>query len=172
MKQKPRRRPRDYVKPYDVRWMIRRDMPQVLAIEQKSFDIHWTEEDFVNCLRQRNCIGMVAEIELAVVGYMIYQLEKDSLYVLNFAVAPKWRRHRVGESMFATLVKKLSQQRRHTIRLEVRESNIGAQQFYRAMGMRAVKVLREHYIDVGEDAYQFKLTIKPPDEQGELAAIT
>ena len=44
-----------------IRWMIRRDMPEVLDIEQQSFEFAWTEEDFLCCLRQRNCIGMVAE---------------------------------------------------------------------------------------------------------------
>ena len=43
-----------------IRWMIRRDMPEVLQTEQESFEHSWTEEDFLRCLRQRNCIGMVA----------------------------------------------------------------------------------------------------------------
>jgi len=44
-----------------IRWMIRRDMPEVLEIEDRSFEFSWSEEDFIRCLRQRNCIGMVAE---------------------------------------------------------------------------------------------------------------
>ena len=44
-----------------IRWMIRRDMPEVLSIENESFEFPWSEEDFIRCLRQRNCIGMVAE---------------------------------------------------------------------------------------------------------------
>jgi len=43
-----------------IRWMIRRDMQEVLQAEQQCFDQSWTEEDFLRCLRQRNCIGMVA----------------------------------------------------------------------------------------------------------------
>ena len=57
-----------------IRWMIRRDMPEVLEIEQSSFEFPWTEEDFIRCLRQRNCIGMVAEYDEKVVGFMIYEL--------------------------------------------------------------------------------------------------
>ena len=30
-----------------IRWMIRRDMPEVLQIEQERFDYSWTEEDFL-----------------------------------------------------------------------------------------------------------------------------
>ena len=74
-----------------IRWMIRRDMPEVLRIENDSFEFNWTEEDFLACLRQRNCIGMVAEYDGRVVGFMIYELHKTRLHILNFAVAPGFR---------------------------------------------------------------------------------
>ena len=50
-----------------IRWMIRRDMSEVLEIEKSSFEFPWSEEDFIRCLRQRNCIGMVAEFDDRVV---------------------------------------------------------------------------------------------------------
>ena len=77
-----------------IRWMIRRDMPEVLQTEQESFEFAWTEEDFLRCLRQRNCIGMVAEQGEKVVGFMIYELHKAKLHILNFAVHPSYRRQR------------------------------------------------------------------------------
>src|SRR5438128_2368971 len=79
-----------------IRWMIRRDMPEVLQSEQLSFEFAWNEEDFLHCLRQRNCIGMVAEQAEKVVGFMIYELHKNKLHILNFAVNPAWRRMGVG----------------------------------------------------------------------------
>src|SRR5262252_9584455 len=82
-----------------IRWMIRRDMPEVLRIENDSFEFNWTEEDFLACLRQRNCIGMVAEHEGQVVGFMIYELHKTRLHILNFAVGPNFRRLGIGAQM-------------------------------------------------------------------------
>ena len=70
-----------------IRWLIRRDMPEVLEIERASFEHAWTEEDFLCCLRQRNCIGMVAEHDHEIVGFMIYELHKAKLRILNFADA-------------------------------------------------------------------------------------
>ncbi len=69
-----------------IRWMIRRDMAEVLEIESEGFEFPWREEDFIRCLRQRNCIGMVAEHAERVVGFMIYELHKTRLHLLNFAV--------------------------------------------------------------------------------------
>ncbi len=41
-----------------IRWAIERDMPEIVQIEQESFDAPWTRDDFLRCLRQRDCIGM------------------------------------------------------------------------------------------------------------------
>lgn len=136
-----------------IRWMIRRDMPEVLAIEQTSYEYPWCEEEFLRVLRQRNCIGMVAEYGDRVVGFMIYELHKAKLQVLNFAVTPEFRRQGVGHQMVAKLVGKLSNQRRTRIVLNCRETLLDAQLFFRIEGFRATQVMREHFEDTGEDAY-------------------
>src|SRR5262245_37462914 len=139
-----------------IRWMIRRDMPEVLAIEHASFDYPWCEEEFLRVLRQRNCIGMVAEYGERVVGFMIYELHKSKLQVLNFAVSPEFRRMGVGHQMVAKLVGKLSSHRRTRISMFVRESCLQAQLFFRVEGFRAIEVVREHFEDTGEDAYHMQ----------------
>ncbi len=136
-----------------IRWMIRRDMAEVLQAEQLSFEYAWTEEDFLRCLRQRNCIGMVAEHGEKVVGFMIYELHKNKLHILNFAVHPAWRRMGVGGQMVAKLISKLSSHRRTRITLEVRETNLAAQLFFHRQDFKAVRVLRTFYEDSGEDAF-------------------
>ncbi len=136
-----------------IRWMIRRDMPEVLQAEQLSFEHAWTEEDFLRCLRQRNCIGMVAEQGERVVGFMIYELHKARLHILNFAVHPRFRRGAIGGQMVSKLIGKLSSHRRTRITLEVRETNLQAQLFFKAQNFRGTRVLRNFYEDSGEDAY-------------------
>jgi ribosomal-protein-alanine N-acetyltransferase len=136
-----------------IRWMIRRDMDDALDIENESFEFPWSADDFTRCLRQRNCIGMVAEHDDRIVGFMVYELHKTRLHVLNFAVARDFRRLGVGTQMLQKLVGKLSQQRRSRILLEVRETNLPAQLFFRRCGFRAVSVLRDFYEDTTEDAY-------------------
>ncbi len=136
-----------------IRWMIRRDMSAVLAIENASFAFPWSEEEFLRCLRQRNCIGQVAEKDDLVMGFMIYELHKYRLHVLNFAVDPTCRRSSIGRCMVKDIVRILSHGRRNRIMLEVRETNVEAQQFFKQMGFCATTVLREFYEDTAEDAY-------------------
>jgi len=136
-----------------IRWMIRRDMREVLDIERTSFEFPWLEEDFIRCLRQRNCIGMAAEHGDKVVGFMIYELHKSRLHILNFAVSDRARHRGVGQQMIDKLISKLSSQRRTRITLEVRETNLIAQLFFKATGFWATSVLRSYYEDSPEDAY-------------------
>jgi len=151
-----------------IRWMIRRDMPEVLDIENRSFEFAWTEEDFIRCLRQRNCIGMVAEHDERVVGFMIYELHKNRLHILNFAVHPEFRRRGVARGMIRKLIGKLSPQRRNRILLEIRETNLAAQLFFREVGFRAISVLREFYEDTPEDAYLMQYRYRPSDVELEF----
>ena len=147
-----------------IRWMIRRDMPEVLGIEAESFEFPWLEDDFIRCLRQRNCIGMVAEVDDRVVGFMIYELHKARIHVLNFAVVEDYRRRGVGSQMLAKLSAKLSLQRRCRIVLEVRETNLDAQLFFRENGFRAVSVLHDYYADTPEDAYLMQFRYRPEQQ--------
>ena len=148
-----------------IRWMIRRDMPEVLEIENQGFEFPWSEEDFIRCLRQRNCIGMVAEFEERVVGFMIYELHKTRLHILNFAVHSDSRRQGIGTAMVNKLTSKLSHQRRNRILLEVRETNLEAQLFFRDSGFRAVSVLRDFYDDTTEDAYLMQYRYQHEDAE-------
>lgn len=138
---------------YHVRWMIRRDMPEVLLIERCSTLHPWTEEDFLRCLRRRNCIGMVAEQGEQVVGFMIYELWRKKLALLNFAVHPEFWRRGVGSRLIRKLASKLFSHRRTHIQVDVRETNLAVQLFLQRQGFQAVGIARALFEDSGEDAY-------------------
>jgi ribosomal-protein-alanine N-acetyltransferase len=101
---------------------------------------------------------------------MIYELHKTKLHILNFAVHPAYRRAGVGGQMVAKLISKLSSHRRVRITLEVRETNLVAQLFFRSQGFRAMRVLRSFYEDSGEDAFllHYQLADEPCEETEEM----
>jgi ribosomal-protein-alanine N-acetyltransferase len=151
-----------------IRWMIRRDMPEVLVIEHGSFEYPWCEEEFLRVLRQRNCIGMVAEVGERIVGFMIYELHRSKIQLLDFAIHPDYRRSGVGRQMIVKLVSKLSTQRRNRIGLFVRETNLAAQFFFRVVGFRAIEVVREHFPDSGEDGYAMVYHLEESDIESSM----
>jgi ribosomal-protein-alanine N-acetyltransferase len=63
------RQPNPILRPH-IRWMIRRDLPEVLRIENAAFPFPWSESDFLRCLRQRNTIGMSVEYDDRFVGFL------------------------------------------------------------------------------------------------------
>ena len=69
-------------------------------------------------------------------------------------------RQGIGTALVDKLVSKLSPHRRNRIVLEVRETNLEAQLFFKSLGFRAISVLRDYYDDTVEDAYlmQFRYT--------------
>jgi ribosomal-protein-alanine N-acetyltransferase len=144
--------PREYV---EIRWMNGRDLPEVTAIEYASFPSWWSEDDFRQVMRQRNCIGMVAVAGFDVVGYMVYELHKKRLHLINLAVHPDWRGCGVGTLLVDRLKSKLSADRfsRRKIMLEIRERNLPGQLFFRSQGFRAITVFSDFYVDSDEDAY-------------------
>jgi len=136
-----------------IRWMIQRDMPEVLAIEDLCFEHAWSEETFVNYLRQRNTIGMVAEYKEKTVGFMVYELYKTRLHLANLAVLPGRWMEGIGRQMVNRLIDKLSPHRRARITTLIRETNLPAQLFFKRCGFEATDVLKNYYAETDEDAY-------------------
>jgi [ribosomal protein S18]-alanine N-acetyltransferase len=144
-----------------IRWLIRRDHPEVLAIENANFDYPNSEEQLLTFLRQRNAIGMVAEYGERIVGFMLYSLQRTQIAVEDFAVCPTWTRRTVGTQMINKLKGKLSSERRNRIKFQVRETNIAAQLFLKSQGFRATDVVRGHFEDSGESMYLMQYFLDP-----------
>jgi ribosomal-protein-alanine N-acetyltransferase len=137
--------------------MIKSDLNAVCRIESDSFDNPWCADDFVHCLRKRNVIGVVAEIDGQVVGYTLYAMHRRRFDLINIAVAKSHLRCYVGTAMIDKLIAKTFNSNRPTITVKVRESNLTAQLFFRRLGFVAVSTIRGAYVDSDEDAYLLRL---------------
>jgi ribosomal-protein-alanine N-acetyltransferase len=154
---------------------LRRDLGDVLRIERESFAHPWSAADWIGELRVRRTIGIVADASglwlgeqcpldpqsaQAVVGFMVYRAEPLHVEIVNFAVAPQYRRRGVGRAMAKMLRLKLSQQGRREILVPVSEHNLDGQLFWRALGYRAVDIWPAWFDDgppEPADAYVFRL---------------
>jgi len=142
----------------DIRFLIRRDMPEVLEIEQQ-FSDPWTEDDFTASLMIRNVIGVVAEAKGLVLGYMIYELHKREFRVVSIAVYPQMHRLGIATQLIDKLAGKLNENAREKILLTVRESNLAGQLFFKRMGFRCVAITHGDYDDTNDAAYHFEYLI-------------
>ena len=129
-----------------IRWMIRRDMEQVLAIEREAFASPWTLQDFFHQFKHRDAVGMVASDSPRapgkVYGFMIYRPLKTRLRIVNFAVAKQHRRRGVGRAMAELLASKLDQEHRTQILLDEREASHESHLFWRSVGFKTIAARR------------------------------
>ena len=139
-----------------IRWMVRKDLDIVSEIEKECFEFPWTGNDFVAAMRQRNCIGRVAECDSQIVGYVIYVMNQDNIEITNLGVKKKLRHKGVGTQMVSQLIGKLDLQRRPKLILTVRESNVVAQCFFRDVaqpGFRVVKIESDLWVNADEGSW-------------------
>lgn len=139
-------------------------LAEVLQIESASFDSPWEKQKFIEQLRNPNCKGVVAKYQDCIVGFMIYELYKTRIHLLSFAVDPIYRRMGVGTQMIVSLVSDLTLSRRNRIILEVRETNLPAQLFFRSCEFRYITTLRNHFPEIGEDAYLMQYKVEHPSK--------
>jgi len=141
--------------PYS-RWMIRRDLAEVLDIEQLSFPFPWSEEDLIKAVRQQmGTVPKVLELNDRVIGYCFYELSKNSLEIINLAIHPDFRRKGNATIFINKIKEKLSPDRRNLIKCRVADYNLEAQLFWCAMGFKAIKVEKNFYKQENVDAYLF-----------------
>ena len=149
-----------------LRWMIKRDLDEVCAIERLCYRHPWTKKDFLQRLKARNCVGMVWEDDIEEVhGFVIYELGAGVLEITNIAVRYAMQGTGIGRALVSRLTDKLTPDRLKGIEVKVRERNLDAQLFFRALGFRAIRVLRGYFeADGKEDAYLFHYAVAVPQK--------
>jgi ribosomal-protein-alanine N-acetyltransferase len=116
-----------------IRWILHRDIDEVLEIEKQSFPNPWGRIELMRCLRQRNNIGLVFTCYDLVTGYVIYEFGRSSIEIINLAVHPEYRRCSIGTLLIEKLQYKVDgQPKRNRLTALVRETNLPAQIFLRS----------------------------------------
>jgi ribosomal-protein-alanine N-acetyltransferase len=146
---------------FHIRPMGQQDMPRMLAIEHASFSYPWSEQNFLRALGQGCTTGIVAEVVWPrwssvphVVGFALCEMHQRHLHLTNLAVDQDWRRCGIGRHLIETLADSFGDKGRNQLVLEVRETNVGAQLFFRRCGFRAVSLMRQSFANTDESAYR------------------
>jgi len=144
-----------------VRKMEPADIPAVVEIDRSSFSLPWPESSYRYEVQSNSAARcFVAEdqerqIAAMIVSWMIV----DELHIATIATHLKYRRHGIGAHL---LKEALEDGRRCGARrafLEVRASNIAAQEMYRKFGFQETGRRPRYYRDNGEDA--ILMTLEP-----------
>jgi ribosomal-protein-alanine N-acetyltransferase len=147
------------------------DIPQIIEIERMCFATPWHENSFYAELNHQPACYLVAHIGVRVVGYGGMWVIMDEAHITTLAVHPAYRRQHIGERLLLGLLEVAIARRARRATLEVRTSNIAAQQLYAKYGFQAVAIRRGYYADTGEDAVvMWTPDMQTPDYQQLLRA--
>jgi ribosomal-protein-alanine N-acetyltransferase len=87
-----------------------------------------------------------------IVGFAGFWIMADEAHITNIAVRESYRRRGIGELLFIALIDLALKFQARFLLLEVRMSNIPAQQLYQKYGFKEINVRRGYYTDNKEDA--------------------
>lgn len=134
-----------------IRPATAQDIDAVHRLETISFPSPWRREFFESELRGAGRFSLVAERGRSLVGYVFAMWFFDEMHVNKIAVDPHQRRKGIALQLMNECIDFARRNSVQTISLEVRQSNRGAQEFYRFLDFAAM-YLRPRYYPDGEAA--------------------
>ena len=139
-----------------VRKMRALDLPIVMEIELATFTMPWSEATFRGLLRRSDSDLYVAERRGLVAGYAVFWAVTDQGELGNVAVAEAFRGKGIGTKLVEAVLERAAQRGVREVFLEVRTSNAGAQNLYKAFGFFEVGKRKNYYLQPTEDALVMK----------------
>lgn len=137
----------------NIRRMEEKDLDRIMEIEKDSFTTPWTKESFLlEITKNQLARYIVAEIDDVVVGYGGIWIIIDEGHITNIAVESKYRGMGIGNHLVEGLILLCRSLFVNAITLEVRESNIVAQNLYKKYGFVEEGIRPKYYADDNEDA--------------------
>ena len=136
-----------------IRRMTLDDLDAVAAIEAATFPTPWSRDSFRQEL-ERNVAAryLVVEKDGQVVGYAGAWIILDESHITNIAIEESRRGLGYGRALTTALMQYLSNLGAAYATLEVRRSNLRAQNLYKSLGFVELGVRKRYYEDNREDA--------------------
>jgi ribosomal-protein-alanine N-acetyltransferase len=141
-----------------IRKMTVEDVPAVVELDQRSFSLPWPERSFRFELTDNPASRCwVAELDGRIVAMIVVWLIVDEAHVATVATHPEYRRQGIGSRLLAYALRQLIPDGARSSFLEVRVSNLAAQEMYRKFGYEVTGRRRRYYRDNDEDAILMNL---------------
>ncbi len=153
--------------------MTLHDIQRVHAIDSLSFSMPWSERSYrFELVENQNSITLVAEtspeaVESAyassVVGMIVVWAILDEAHIATLAVHPGFRGMGIARRLLAEGLQAAYQRGARMAFLEVRRSNVVAQNLYFKFGFEIVGERPRYYQDNNEDAFLMNLDAIDPE---------
>ena len=135
------------------------DLKTILKIERSSFSIDaYSKKRFKSLWKYHPNNFILAEIKDKIVGYIIAYPRKDFGDFNSVAVDKKYRNLGIGKKLVNFMLEKFKKLGLKRAFLEVRTKNKITISFYRNLGFKIIKIIKNFYKD-GGNAYRMVKTL-------------
>lgn len=125
----------------------------IYTISTLSFPSPWSLESIEKELESNDAAKYVtAKIDNQIIGYGGIWIILDEAHITNIAVHPEYRGIGVGDEIMEALIEICKIHHVSGMTLEVRKSNLRAQNLYRKYGFIEEGIRKKYYADNQEDA--------------------
>lgn len=136
----------------EIRKMNEKDIDEVVLVENDCFSIPWSKNSFIQELKNERARYLVATKNNKVVGYIGVWIILDEAHFTNVAVMSDFRSQKIGDKLVCEMINLCKNENVTSVTLEVRKSNIVAQNLYKKYGFNLAGIRKEYYSDNKEDA--------------------
>ena len=153
------------------------ELEEVLRNESLAFRWPYGPEVFQQIRRNPNAGVRVAIRRGELLGHLVYQLREKTkaVQIKSMAVFAGFRRRGVGTQLLEDLRQLAAEAGCREITVQVRETNLAAQLFFRAAGYQAYEVERQAFRGSQEDAFWFRISplenARPGETLNRIAAL-
>ncbi|HAV79024.1 MAG TPA: ribosomal-protein-alanine N-acetyltransferase [Anaerolineae bacterium] len=142
-----------------IRRMTLEDVSAVAALDKMSFSLPWPERSFRFELTDNPASRCwVYDLDGKIVGMIVAWLLVDEVHIATIATHPEHRKQGIARELLTYALRYMSMEGAVTSFLEVRESNLAAQEMYRKFGYEESGRRKRYYKDTNEDAILMTLT--------------
>jgi ribosomal-protein-alanine N-acetyltransferase len=141
-----------------IRKMMLEDIPVVVELDRIAFSLPWPERSFRFEVADNPVARCwVAEVDGRVVGMVVAWLLVDEIHIATIATHPDFRRQGIGRKLLSHTLRRAIEDGAQSSFLEVRASNLVAQEMYRQFGYEPTGRRKRYYRDNDEDAILMNL---------------
>lgn len=129
-----------------LRWSALRidDLDALLTVENQCYSHPWTRGNFIDSMAMGYAMQLLW-VDEALIGYFVAMQGVDELHLLNITVNPQHQRQGWAKVLLEQLRSWAVSVRAQAIWLEVRISNLRAQQIYLQFGFESVGLRKRYY---------------------------
>ncbi|MEM3421106.1 MAG: ribosomal protein S18-alanine N-acetyltransferase [Candidatus Hadarchaeum sp.] len=143
----------------NIRELRAEDLKAIMSIQYKCFKDPYPVS-LIKRLHLMHPDGfLVVDLGGIVAGYLIGVIRWSNIgHILAIAVDPAFQRQSLGTLLMNNIIERFRKKGVKLVRLEVRKSNVGAQQFYKKLGFLERGEMPFYYED-GESAIAMELSL-------------